>query len=40
MGETHNRAIVKDFYGADQEDNTRSPMVFEIDDPPVLCRNN
>jgi uncharacterized OsmC-like protein len=37
---THNRAIIKDFYGAGQEDNTRSPIVFEIDEPPILCGNN
>jgi uncharacterized OsmC-like protein len=37
---THNRATIKDFYGAGQEDNTRSPIVFEIDEPPVLCGNN
>jgi uncharacterized OsmC-like protein len=37
---THNRAIIKDFYGAGQEDNTRSPIVFEIDEPPVLCGDN
>jgi uncharacterized OsmC-like protein len=37
---THNSATIKDFYGAGQEDNTRSPMVFEIDEPPVLCGNN
>ena len=37
---TYNRATIKDFYGAGQEDNTRSPIVFEIDEPPVLCGNN
>jgi uncharacterized OsmC-like protein len=37
---THNRATIKDFYGAGQEDNSRSPMNFEIDEPPVLCGNN
>lgn len=37
---THNRATVKDFYGALQEDTSREPMVFEIDEPPVLCGLN
>jgi uncharacterized OsmC-like protein len=37
---THNRATVKDFYGACQEDTTREPMVFEIDEPPVLLGKN
>ena len=37
---THNRATVKDFYGALQEDVSRAPMVFEIDEPPVLCGRN
>jgi len=35
---THNRATVRDFYGALQEDTSREPMVFEKDEPPVLCR--
>ncbi len=37
---THNRATIKGFYGALQEDNTRNPMVFDLDEPPVLCGNN
>jgi len=37
---THNRATVKDFYGALQEDDSRDPLVFEIDEPPVLCGGN
>jgi uncharacterized OsmC-like protein len=37
---THNRATVKDFYGALQEDTSRKPLVFEIDEPPVLLGNN
>ncbi len=37
---THNRATVKDFYGALQEDTSRDPLVFEIDEPPVLCGHN
>jgi uncharacterized OsmC-like protein len=34
---THNRATVKDFYGALKEDTSRDQLVFEIDEPPVLC---
>ncbi len=37
---THNQATVKSFYGALQEDNSRTPMVFEIDEPPVLLGEN
>ncbi|MGQ3685303.1 MAG: OsmC family protein [Candidatus Loosdrechtia sp.] len=37
---THNRATVKDFYGALREDTSRDPLVFEIDEPPVLCGQN
>ena len=37
---THNRARVKDFYGALKEDNSREELVFEIDEPPVLCGRN
>lgn len=37
---THNRATVKEFYGALQEDTTRAPITFEIDEPSVLCGNN
>ncbi|WP_419176791.1 OsmC family protein [Desulfosediminicola sp.] len=37
---THNRATIKSFYGACQDDDTRDPIVFEIDEPPVLCGNN
>ncbi len=37
---THNRATVKDFYGAGQEDTSREPMVFELDEPPVLLGKN
>jgi uncharacterized OsmC-like protein len=36
----HNRATVKDFYGALKEDNSRDPAVFEIDEPPILLGNN
>jgi uncharacterized OsmC-like protein len=37
---THNRATVKEFYGALKEDDSRTPLVFEIDEPPVLCGQN
>ena len=37
---THNRATVQSFYGAMQEDNSREPMVFEIDEPPILLGEN
>ena len=37
---THNRATVKDFFGALQEDDSRAAIKFEIDEPPVLCGQN
>ena len=37
---THNRATVKDFFGALLEDTSRQPVVFEIDEPPVLLGRN
>lgn len=40
VGGTHNRATVKDFYGAGAEDDSREALVFEIDEPPVLCGQN
>ena len=40
IGGTHNRATVKDFYGALEEDNSREPMVFHEDEPPVLLGTN
>lgn len=33
---THNQATVKDFYGAMKDDSSREPMVYKIDEPPVL----
>ena len=37
FGGGHNRATVKEFYGAGQEDETRTrPFVFVMDEPPVL----
>jgi len=40
MDGTHNRATVKDFYGALKEDDSREAAVFEIDEPPVLLGKN
>lgn len=37
---THNRATVTGFYGALKEDESRPPLNFEIDEPPVLCGAN
>lgn len=37
---THNRATVKDFYGALKEDTSREQLAFEMDEPPVLCGQN
>jgi len=40
QGGTYNQATVKDFYGAMQEDDTRNPLVFDIDEPPILLGGN
>jgi uncharacterized OsmC-like protein len=40
LGGTHSRATVKDFYGVLQEDTSRAPACFELDEPPVLLGNN
>ena len=37
---THNRATIKDFYGALKEDDTRAPIGFHVDEPPILCGLN
>lgn len=37
---THNRATVRDFFGAGQEDVSRQPTVFDLDEPPVLLGHN
>jgi uncharacterized OsmC-like protein len=37
---THNRATISGFYGADAEDNSREPMLFDLDEPPVLLGKN
>ncbi len=40
IGGTHSSAVIKDFYGAGKEDDSREPMRFELDEPPVLLGNN
>ena len=37
---THCRGTIKDFYGALKEDNSRPPMDYDMDEPPVLLGNN
>lgn len=37
---THCRATVKDFYGALKEDDSRPPIDYDMDEPPVLLGNN
>jgi len=37
---SHNRAMVKDFYGALQEDDSRDVMVFDEDEPPLMLGEN
>ena len=37
---TYNRGVVDGFYGALEEDNSRKPMVFKLDEPPVLLGKN
>jgi len=37
---THNRASVKDFYGALRQDDTREAMLFDEDEPPILLGSN
>ena len=37
---SNNRAMIKDFYGALQEDDSREVMVFDEDEPPVLLGEN
>jgi uncharacterized OsmC-like protein len=40
IGGTHCRGTIRDFYGAMQEDDTRPPMHFDMDEPPILLGNN
>jgi uncharacterized OsmC-like protein len=37
---THCRATVKDFYGALKEDDSRPPVDYDMDEPPVLLGHN
>lgn len=37
---THCRGTIRGFYGALQEDDTRPPVHFDMDEPPVLLGNN
>ncbi len=37
---THNRATVNGFFGAMKEDTSRDPMIFNLDEPPVLLGKN
>ena len=37
---THCRATIKDFYGALKEDDTRPPVDYDMDEPPLLLGNN
>jgi uncharacterized OsmC-like protein len=37
---THCRGTVKDFYGALKQDNSRPPVDYKIDEPPILCGQN
>ena len=40
MQGTRNRATVNGFYGALKEDTSRDPMIFDLDEPPVLLGKN
>jgi uncharacterized OsmC-like protein len=37
---THCRGTVKDFYGALENDDSRPPVDYDMDEPPVLLGNN
>ena len=37
---TQSHATVRDFYGALKEDTSRSPVVFDMDEPPMLLGRN
>jgi uncharacterized OsmC-like protein len=37
---THCRATIKDFYGALREDDSRPPVTYDMDEPPVLLGKN
>lgn len=40
LGGTHNQATVENFYGALEEDTSRSLMARDMDEPPVLLGTN
>jgi uncharacterized OsmC-like protein len=40
IGGTHNRATIKDFYGACEKDTSRESMVFDMDEPPIVFGKN
>lgn len=40
IGGTHCRATVRDFSGALKEDDSRAPVDYDMDEPPVLLGNN
>ena len=41
MGGAHNRSYIQGFYGAGQEDTSRTePFVYDHDEPPILMGNN
>ena len=41
MGGVHNRSYIQGFYGACQEDTSRTePFIYDHDEPPVLLGNN
>jgi uncharacterized OsmC-like protein len=37
---THCRGTIKDFFGALKEDNSRPPVDYDMDEPPILLGNN
>ncbi len=37
---THNSATISGFYSAGKEDTSRKPVLFELDEPPVLLGQN
>jgi uncharacterized OsmC-like protein len=37
---THCRGTIKDFYGALKEDDSRPPVDYDMDEPPILLGNN
>jgi uncharacterized OsmC-like protein len=37
---THCRATIRDFYGALKQDDSRPPVDYDMDEPPILLGNN